>query len=286
MRLVIVSGHSGAGKSIALHTLEDLEYYCVDNLPVGLLEAFADQMRASRSDGLFARVGVGIDVRNRPGDLSAFPATIDRLKAMGVECRVLFLQCDRKVLLRRFSETRRRHPLTRDGVDLVTALEEEGGLLESISNRADHYIDTSSTTLHELRDQVRRWAGDGCAEAPALQFQSFGFKHGVPVDSDFVFDARCLPNPYWHEELRPMTGRDQPIIDFLSSDPMVGQVCSELIDFIETWLPRFSHDNRSYITIAVGCTGGRHRSVYLVEQLAAHFQAGRDHVTVRHRELP
>ncbi|GAB6040187.1 RNase adapter RapZ [Endothiovibrio diazotrophicus] len=284
MKLVIVSGFSGAGKHIAMHTLEDLGYHCVDNLPVALLEAFAGRMAAG--EGALELSAVGIDARNRAEELARFPETVERLKGMGLELRLLFLQSDPKTLIRRFSETRRRHPLTRGAeLPLAEALEREQRLLAPIACAADHCIDTSHTTLHELRELVSRWAEGTVRAGPTLQFQSFGYKRGIPSDADFVFDARCLPNPYWQPELRGQTGRDEPVRRFLDGEPEVDGLFTDLVGFLESMLPRFARENRSYITIAVGCTGGQHRSVYLVERLAAHFRCDRGQVLARHREL-
>ena len=286
MKLVIVSGLSGSGKNIAMHTLEDLGYYCVDNLPVALLEAFAEEMRGAVDDGHFGHYAVGIDARNRGEELTRFPETLARLKETGVELQLLFLQSDPKTLIQRFSETRRRHPLTGAAErPLAEALEEEERLLKPIACAADHCIDTSHTTLHELRELVSRWAEGEARPGPTVQFQSFGFKKGVPSDADFVFDARCLPNPYWQPELRGFTGRDEPVQRFLDNEPVVDEMFNDLTTFLESALPRYARENRSYITIAVGCTGGQHRSVYLVERLAAHFRRVQGQVVARHREL-
>ena len=289
MRLIIVSGLSGAGKSIALHALEDLGYYCIDNLPVALLDAFAERMLAAVGDdadgGHFARCAVGIDARNSAAELAALPAILAGLKGRGIDLQLLFLDCRSSTLLKRFSETRRRHPLTGDDLPLSAALERERELLQPIADGAERRFDTSLTTQHELRELIGRWAEGEVRAGPTLQFQSFGFKVGVPSDADFVFDARCLPNPYWKPELRPCTGLDQPVRAFFAGEPMVDEMFGDLITFLESVLPRFAGENRSYITIAVGCTGGRHRSVHLVERLASHFRGERGQVLVRHREL-
>lgn len=290
MKLIIVSGLSGAGKSIALHALEDLGYYCIDNLPVALLGAFAERMLAAPAehpgDHHFERCAVGIDARNGAEELSLLPEILDGLQGRGIELRRLFLRSDPNTLLKRFSETRRRHPLTRDDLPLSEALEREREVLQPIADGADRCFDTSLTTQHELRDVITRWAEGAVRAGPALQFQSFGFKIGMPSDADFVFDARCLPNPYWQPALRPYTGRDVPVRDFLDGEPEVDAMFTDLITFLESVLPRYEQSNRSYITIAVGCTGGQHRSVYLVERLSAHFRRSRGQVLTRHRELP
>ncbi len=284
MRLFIVSGTSGSGKSVVLHALEDLGYYCIDNLPVALLPAFAREMASARQDH-YDNAAVGIDVRNLNNDLSALPQTLKQLDASDIECRIIFLDADDATLFKRFSETRRRHPLTDEGLSLEDAIHEERLLLRAISSRADMLIDTSRTNVHQLRDLVQGQLGAGSAESMSILFQSFGFKHGIPVESDFVFDVRCLPNPHWEPNLRAFTGRDTEVAAFLESHKDVEQMYNEVKDFLERWLPKFAADKRSYMTVAIGCTGGQHRSVYFVERLAGHFRKGRTKVLIRHREL-
>lgn len=281
MKLVIVSGLAGAGKTIALHSLEDMGVYCVDNLPVGLLPAFADQ--ATAFEALYESVAVGIDARTAA--LHDMPTLLQKLEKMSIHYEVLFLEADDAILIKRFSETRRRHPLTSTQIPLVEAIQLERKLLEPLANRANIRIDTSYTHIHQLRDMIRLRVGLNASKQLSLLFQSFGFKYGLPSDADFVFDVRCLPNPHWQTELRPLTGRDDTVINFLTAQPKVQQMYEQLVNFIEVWLPQFEHDNRSYLTIAIGCTGGQHRSVYLAEQLGAHFNQKRNNVLVRHREL-
>lgn len=281
MKLVIVSGLAGAGKTIALHSLEDMGVYCVDNLPVGLLPAFADQ--ATAFEALYESVAVGIDARTAA--LHDMPTLLQKLEKMSIHYEVLFLEADDAILIKRFSETRRRHPLTSTQIPLVEAIQLERKLLEPLANRANIRIDSSYTHIHQLRDMIRLRVGLNASKQLSLLFQSFGFKYGLPSDADFVFDVRCLPNPHWQTELRPLTGRDDTVINFLTAQPKVQQMYEQLVNFIEVWLPQFEHDNRSYLTIAIGCTGGQHRSVYLAEQLGAHFNQKRNNVLVRHREL-
>ncbi len=281
--LVIVTGLSGSGKSVALRALEDLNFYCIDNLPVGLMESFARQMTGPEPD-LYRRVAVGIDARNRPEDIRRFPETLETLRDADLDCEVYFLQADDDTLLSRFSETRRRHPLTSQDYSLRQAIVRERQLLEPLADCADLFIDTSQTTIHELRQLVFRRLGHR-GEGMSLLLESFAYKNGVPADVDIVFDARCLPNPHWDPALRPFTGRDRAVAEFLDSQEDAGKLLADISGFLERWLPRFEAEQRSYVTIGVGCTGGRHRSVYLVERLAEHFRRQRSHVLTHHREL-
>lgn len=283
MKLVIVSGLSGSGKSVALHTLEDLGYYCIDNLPAGLLGALVTELTTAANP--VARAAVGIDARNLTQSLDSIGATLDDLQNRQIDSEILFLSCETDTLIKRFSETRRRHPLTYDGLSLAEAIEREQRLLEPISQCADLSIDTTQTTLHQLRDLIRERLVRRGEHSMSLLFESFGYKHGIPVDADFVFDARCLPNPHWRAELRRLTGRDQPVADFLEREIAVQAMYSSLCSFFEQWIPAFEAENRSYLTVAIGCTGGQHRSVYLSERLATHFRQRYPGVTVRHREL-
>jgi UPF0042 nucleotide-binding protein len=283
LKLVIVSGLSGSGKSVALHTLEDLGYYCIDNLPTGLLGALAQEL--SFSERPIERAVVGIDARNLPQALQRFDKILDHLVTQGIESEILFLTCEADTLIKRFSETRRRHPLSNDQVSLAEAIERERKLLEPIARRADLFIDTSETTLHQLRALVHQRIDNRQGSRLSLLFESFGYKNGIPTDADFVFDARCLPNPYWQQDLRPFTGRDKEVVAFLEGEPQVERMCAELCSFLDNWIPAFEADNRSYLTVAIGCTGGQHRSVYLVERLLRHFQDRYPGVTSRHREL-
>ncbi|MEW8432349.1 MAG: RNase adapter RapZ [Candidatus Thiodiazotropha sp.] len=283
IKLQIVSGLSGSGKTIALHTLEDMGYYCIDNLPISLLISVADHL-IGEPEAIFSKTAVGIDARSQPSQISTLPNMVDDIRRRGLDCKVLFRDTMAETLIKRFSETRRKHPLTNEQRSLPEAIRYERELLAPVIEAADLRIDTTHTNLHELRDMVRHRIG-GEEGRVSILFESFGFKHGLPRDVDFVFDARCLPNPYWQEELRAFNGMEAPVADYLASHSEVTGMLSDMIDFLARWIPAFEADGRSYLTIAVGCTGGQHRSVFLVERLARHFaQAGLD-VMSRHREL-
>jgi len=283
VRLVIVSGLSGSGKSVALHTLEDLGYYCIDNLPAGLLSVLAQELSLAATP--VENAAVGIDARNLPQALQQFSQVLDQLKQVGISSEILFLTCETETLIKRFSETRRRHPLSNSGAALAEAVEQERALLEPIAQRADLFIDTSQTNIHQLRDLVLSRVARENRNRLSLLFESFGYKHGIPRDADFVFDARCLPNPHWQPELRPLSGHDKVVVQYLESEPQVAAMHEQLRGFLEQWIPAFEACNRSYLTIAIGCTGGQHRSVYLIERLAHHFQSHYPNVVTRHREL-
>jgi len=282
--LFIVSGISGAGKSSVLNALEDLDYYCIDNLPANLLPAFAQEILQGEPRAQ-TQAAVGIDARNAANDLSRFPALLDKLTETGLEYRIIFLEADDAVVITRFSETRRRHPLTRDSVSLTEAIRRERQLLEPLASRADLSIDTSRTNIHQLRELIRDRVGRKETGSMSILFESFGYKNGIPVDADFVFDVRCLPNPHWDPQLRSFTGKDPEIAKFLNSDPSVEAMFSDITGFLDRWIPKFESDNRSYMTVAVGCTGGHHRSVYFAERLTEYYQAQRAGVLNRHREL-
>lgn len=284
MRIVIVSGLSGSGKTIALQTLEDLGYYCVDNLPFKLIRPLAREILAA-GEALPATVAVGIDARNFLDQLQQFPVVLADLRACDWRVEVLFLQASDEILLKRYSETRRRHPLGLGDVPLREAIREERRLLEPIVAHADLIVDTSATNIYQLRDLIRVRVHDTPEEAMSLLFESFGFKNGVPADADFVFDVRCLPNPHWEPQLRPLTGRDRPVREFLDRQPEVAAMVASLRQFLEIWLPRFEASDRSYLTVSIGCTGGQHRSVFIAEALARHFSVVRHPVMVRHREI-
>ena len=284
MNLVIISGLSGSGKIIALHTLEDIGFYCVDNLPVGLLSGFASEMRDQRLVS-GDKVAVSIDARNHPEQLNRFPDIIAELKNRDTRCKILYLQAENSTLLKRFSETRRKHPLSGIDLPLADAIDEERKLLAPIAANADLLIDTSHTNLHQLRDLVRECLGGDKDARFSLLLRSFGYKHGIPADADLVFDARCLPNPHWQANLRSLTGLDKDVISFLEKETMVQEMYNDLESFLSTWIPRFKADNRSYLSIAIGCTGGQHRSVYLVDRLAKNLGKQAGDVVVRHREL-
>jgi len=282
-RLVVVSGMSGSGKTIALRTLEDLDYYCVDNLPTALMPAFVTAVTQAQP-GLHPRLAVGIDVRNRADDLVRLPEILGELARQGIEHRLIFLDARDEVLFKRYSDTRRRHPLTGEGLSLSDAIERERRLLKPVVTIAERVIDTSDLNVNQLRRLIATELG--MAGGPlSLLFESFAYRRGVPADADFVFDARCLPNPHWEARLRPLSGKDAAVREWLMAKPEVGLFLDDLRDFLDTWLPRFEADNRSYVTICVGCTGGRHRSVYLCERLTEHFRTTREQVLTFHREL-
>ncbi len=285
MKLVLISGLSGSGKSTALRTLEDLGYYCIDNLPVPLLYEFAQQMQRRPIDSI-RNSAVGIDARNLDEDLRELPDILDRLQHDGIDCEVLFLTASDDALFKRFSETRRKHPLSGNRHSLADAIDNERARLEPIAARANLTIDTSLTNVHELRDLVRNRVFGRTRNTLSLLFESFGYKHGVPGDADFVFDVRCLPNPYWERQLRPLTGLDAAVIAYLEAEPLVVEMIDDIRGFLERWLPHFQAENRSYVTVAIGCTGGQHRSVHAAEKLAAHFRGVLSGtVLTRHRGL-
>lgn len=282
MRLVVISGRSGSGKSTALHVMEDEGYYCIDNLPASLLAPLVEQIQQEGYPALKG-IAVSIDARNTGRDLALFPSALT-LAQTRMTCEVIYLDASKPTLIKRFSETRRKHPLSSDGIDLPEAIESEKKLLEPIADLASLTIDTSQLTLYQLREVVLERVARKTHTDLSLQFMSFGYKHGIPVDADLVFDVRCLPNPYWKQELRAFTGRDQPVIDFLDSEPEVKAMLDDISQFLQKWLPSFQQ-NRRYLTVAIGCTGGQHRSVYLCEKLQATFNTQREQVQVRHREL-
>ncbi|AMX02025.1 RNase adapter RapZ [Microbulbifer thermotolerans] len=290
MRLVIISGRSGSGKSSALQLLEDVGFNCIDNLPASLLPELvrrvrehppADETREA-PDG--PRLALGIDARNLWQDVQQAPRVIGQLRESGLQCDVIYLDARSPVLVQRFSETRRKHPLSDNRTHLLEALNREKELLAPLAAMADLVIDTSSLSLHQLRDLVKNRVVGKKSPGMAILFQSFGFKHGVPVDADLVFDLRCLPNPYWVAELRQKTGQDPEVVEFLRAQPETDAMERDITNFLQHWLPSYQQSNRSYTCVAVGCTGGRHRSVYMVEQLAKTFAVQFDNVQIRHRE--
>jgi UPF0042 nucleotide-binding protein len=282
MRLVIISGRSGSGKSTALHVLEDEGFYCIDNLPAGLLGPLVEQMQ---QDGSAATrgVAVSIDARNTSRDLALFPAMLQTARAQ-MDCEVIYLDARKPTLIKRFSETRRKHPLSGGETDLSAAIEAEKKLLEPIADLASLKIDTSNLNLYQLRDLVLARVARQANAGLSLLFLSFGYKHGIPVDADLVFDVRCLPNPYWKQELRAYSGLDEPVIAFLDAEQQVQAMLGDIQTFLQKWLPSFKQ-NRRYLTVAIGCTGGQHRSVYLSEHLRENFCSEYENTQVRHREL-
>ncbi|MCB1844574.1 MAG: RNase adapter RapZ [Halioglobus sp.] len=283
-RLIMVSGLSGSGKSVALHVLEDLGYYCIDNLPAALIRSVIDEVTRFEEKSV-ARIAVGIDARNRQRDIQALPTTIEELRGNNVQTDVLFLQADDDVLLKRYSETRRRHPLSGDGTELRAAILHERELLGPVINLADLIIDTSTTSIYELAEAIRERVDRRGKRTLSVLLESFGFKHGIPADADFVFDLRCLPNPYWQPNLRNLTGLDKPVADFLNEQPRFIRMFQDILAFLEHWIPEYVRSDRSYLTVALGCTGGQHRSVYMTEKLAGALQGIHDPVLARHTEL-
>lgn len=281
--LVLVTGLSGSGKSTALGALEDLGFYCADNLPATLLPEFANHIQSNPE--LYERVALGVDARSHDPALSAIPDWLDELRDDGVNCELLFLTAEESALLQRFSETRRRHPLTTEDNALPAAIRKEQEMLDPLKKRADWVMNTSQTNIHQLRQQIWKWAGRR-GDAMTLVLQSFAFKLGIPQDADFIFDARCLPNPHWEEDLRSKTGQDKEIHEWLENEPAAREMTTDIRTFLENWLPRFQDAQRSYVTVAIGCTGGRHRSVYLVEQLRHALADSSPQVLIHHRDLP
>ncbi len=285
MKLIIISGLSGSGKSIALNVLEDLDYYCIDNLPIGLITVLSDQL-LSNPETMTGSVAVGIDSRNHPDGLKHFDKVLENLKNRKVETEVIFLQADDATLIKRFSETRRKHPLSNSKTSLSEAIVKERDLLYNVTANAELVIDTTHTNIHQLRDLIKERVHNTNKETLSITIESFGFKHGIPHNADFIFDVRCLPNPHWEQKLRALTGKDKAVQKFLSCHDDVNEMFSDIYNFIQKWIPKFEEDNRSYITFAIGCTGGHHRSVYLVEKLVKELNASGRDILIRHRELP
>lgn len=283
--LIIISGMSGSGKTIALRTLEDLDFYCVDNLPIQMLSQFVLHMSQNPQD--YARVSVGIDIRNSEVALKQLPQIINDIKTSEISIKVIFLNSDNKTLLKRYSETRRGHPLSSDAhnFSLTQAIQQERLLLEPLATVADLLIDTSKTTAPQLRDKIWRQVSQNGEGKLSLLLQSFAFKRGVPFDADFVFDARCLPNPFWEKSLREFCGKDKPIQDYLEGKELFKDFYHDIYTLVKKWIPLFEEHDRSYLTIAIGCTGGKHRSVYLIEKLNQQLSKERKNILVQHREL-
>lgn len=277
--LIILSGRSGAGKTVALNILEDLGYYCIDNLPLDLLSNLAEKIHDN-----YRNIAVSIDGRNLANASHDFEMLYQNIKKEYRQAEIIYIDADDKVLLRRFSETRRKHPLTNAKTSLQEALHIESDLLHPILNHADFRIDTSHLNAHNLRHIIFERI-KGTTSGLSILFQSFGHKRGVPADSDFTFDVRCIPNPYWENGLRDQTGKDSEVIEFLESFDNTHKMFEMIKQFIETWLPSFEAENRRYLTISIGCTGGRHRSVYFTEKLGHYFQEKFDNVSIRHRDL-
>ena len=276
MQLILISGLSGSGKSVALKILEDSGFYCVDNLPSTLLPQLVENINAYN----YQRVAISVDTRSAPM-LSLFPTAVHQLRKLNIDLRLLFLEAKTETLIKRFSETRRRHPLSEEGLTVPECIEKEREMLASIHELSQR-IDTSELTANQLRGWIRQLVQADNSRL-TLIVQSFGFKHGIPLDADFVFDVRCLPNPYYDPGLRPLTGLDEPVARYLAAEPQVELMFEDIRSMQARWLPEFSRDNRSYLTVAIGCTGGQHRSVYLTERLAAAFAS--EQVLIRHRQL-
>lgn len=284
IRLVVVTGISGSGKSIALDMLEDMDFYCIDNLPSGLVKLFLEQAERGALE-TYTKTAIALDARNLPDELIKVPEMISSLKAAGTQVDVIFLDAADDVVIKRYAESRRRHPLSRKGLSLGEAILAERKVLSPLYDLADLVIDTSRTNVHQLRRIIGERVAERQAGNMALNFTSFGFKHGLPHDADYVFDIRFLPNPYWENELRDFNGLDQPVIDFLESSSEVQEFFTSLTIFLGPCLARQKEQNRSFMTVALGCTGGRHRSVFLCEKLAEHFRDTYSQVSVRHTEL-
>lgn len=283
MQLVIISGRSGSGKSTALHQLEDEGYYCIDNLPVSLLPALVQE--TSRPEfSHFRGTAVCIDARNAWKDLAAFGDIVDALPT-AVQREILFLDADDSALIKRFSETRRRHPLSSETTPLAEAIVRERQLLEPISSDASLVLDTTRMTIYELRDAIKQRLLKNLTGTMSVLFQSFGFKRGLPADADLVFDVRMLPNPHWVKELRLRNGLDPEVRDFLESQPLADELYRDICAYLDSWLPRYKDSNRSYMTVAIGCTGGQHRSVYLADRLFHRYREQYPDIHIRHREL-
>lgn len=280
MRLIIVSGRSGSGKTILLHVLEDLGYYCVDNLPAVMLPGLVATLKSDHP-----LLAVSIDARNLPANEDVLKDVIEQLRRPDWHTDIIYLDADQKHLLRRFSETRRRHPLTNEKISLQEAIEQEKTLLNPLSRLADLTIDTSHLSQHQLCNLVRDRIAREDPQRLQLLFQSFGYKNGIPADADIIFDVRCLPNPYWEPALRALTGQDPAVVDYLKQHTEVEEMITDISQFLQRWVSRFEADNRSYLTVCVGCTGGRHRSVYICEELFKRTLPFHQNLQLRHRDL-
>ena len=287
MRLIIVSGLSGSGKSVALHALEDIGFYCIDNVPATLLGNLITQVIAAR-DSLYDNIAVGVDARNRASDLESLPELLHSLKDQGVRYEIIFLHAENQTLLGRYRETRRKHPLRTENMSLLDAIESERKLLGPITYSADLVIDTTKISNYELAALLRSRLGgnDNNHGALSIQLESFGFKHGVPYDADFVFDVRCLPNPYWDQNLRALNGKDPAVIKFLEQHTITATMLNDIVTFLKNRIPEYVAQNRNFLTIAIGCTGGQHRSVYLVERIAEQLKTVNKNILIQHTELP
>lgn len=284
LRLIIVSGLSGSGKSVALRVLEDLDYYCIDNLPAGLLMSAVDEIRRTGDPSM--RLAVGVDARNRADNLDVLPDLLHQLRGQGIETDIIFLHASDETLLQRYRESRRRHPLAEQGVQLRAAIQSERAILAEIELSAALIIDTSATSIYELAETIRSRVDRRETGALSVLIESFGFKYGIPADADFVFDLRSLPNPYWTMKLRGFTGLDHEVQAFLDAQDTFGVMFDDIRRFLTRWIPHYLEANRGYMTIAIGCTGGQHRSVYMVEKVAAAMRDIHEPVLTRHNALP
>ncbi|MCW9732282.1 RNase adapter RapZ [Avibacterium sp. 20-15] len=279
MEIIIISGRSGAGKSVALRALEDIGYYCVDNLPVTLLPELATILAKQQSS-----VAISIDIRNLPSSQTELEQSLEQLQQT-YQVKIIFLDSERNALIKRYSDSRRLHPLSSDSLSLEAAIDAEQHYLTPLIDAANLIIDTTHLSTHELAERLREFLLGYKQKELKIIVESFGFKYGIPLDADYVFDVRFLPNPHWNPELRPMTGLDQLVIDFLNKHNEVNHFIYLTRNYIETWLPMLEQNNRSYLTIAIGCTGGKHRSVYIAQQLGEYFQAKGKNVSIQHKSL-
>ena len=284
MRLVVISGHSGSGKTSALNILEDAGYSCIDNLPASLLQNLISQL--SKGPALREKkLAVGIDARNLLGDLSTIAAILKKIRSEGVQVDVIFMYARRPDLVRRYSETRRKHPLSTNGISLMEAIELEDSLLAPIAKITNQKVDTTGLSQNQLRGLITKIVERDNVHYMSILFESFGYKRGLPENSDFIFDVRCLPNPYWKTELRHKTGLEPAVIQFLEAQVEVAAMLADIIGFLDRWIPKFHENNRSYLTISIGCTGGQHRSVYMANRLYMHYFELQNDVQVGHKEL-
>ena len=279
MEIIIISGRSGAGKSVALRALEDAGYYCVDNIPLDLLPQLTDILSQSQSS-----VAISLDIRNIPNSANTLEQTLNTLQKYH-QLKIIFLEADRGTLIRRYSDSRRLHPLSLKDLSLEAAIDEEYRYLEPLVQHANFIIDTTHLSTHTLAERLREFLRGNCDKELKIVVESFGFKYGIPLDADYVFDVRFLPNPHWDPTLRPMTGLDAPVAEFLNSHTQVNEFIYLTRNYIDTWLPMLEKNNRSYLTIAIGCTGGKHRSVYIAQQLGEYFQAKGKIVQIQHKSL-
>ena len=268
-----------------LNVLEDLDFYCIDNVPAMLLDTLITQLAAT-NESIYDNLAVGVDARNTARDLNSLPDLIKDLRDRGIQCEVIFLHAEDTILLKRYSETRRKHPLSAEGLSLQEAIARERELLGPIIDWAQLTVDTTRTNVYELRDAIRQRVGTCDKPVLSILIESFGYKHGIPSDADFVFDLRCLPNPYWEMHLRQLTGKDSEIVEYLDNIESVQNMYQDILTFLQKWIPEYIDFNRNYLTVALGCTGGQHRSVYMAEKLATELTKKNDQVLTRHNELP